>query len=40
MESQLTPLRDDVNPVIGGSIARLLLCRERKTNQPGAVRAA
>jgi thiosulfate reductase/polysulfide reductase chain A len=36
----LTPLRDDVDPVIGGSIARCLLCRVRKTNQPGAVRAA
>jgi anaerobic selenocysteine-containing dehydrogenase len=36
----LTPLRDDVDPVIGGSIARCLLCRVRKTNQPGAARAA
>jgi anaerobic selenocysteine-containing dehydrogenase len=30
----LTPLRDDVDPVIGGSIARCLLCRVRKTNEP------
>ena len=36
----LTPLRDDVDPVIGGSIARCLLCRIRKTNQPGDARAA
>ena len=36
----LTPLRDDVDPVIGGSIARCLLCRVRKTNQPVAARAA
>lgn len=36
----LTPLRDDVDPVIGGSIARCLLCRIRKTNQPGDLRAA
>jgi anaerobic selenocysteine-containing dehydrogenase len=36
----LTPLRDDVDPVIGGSIARCLLCRIRKTNQPGEARAA
>ena len=36
----LTPLRDDVDPVIGGSIARCILCRVRKTNQPGATIAA
>ncbi len=36
----LTPLRDDVDPVIGGSIARCLICRVRKTNRPGAARAA
>ena len=29
----LTPLRDDVDPVVGGSIARCILCRVRKTNQ-------
>jgi anaerobic selenocysteine-containing dehydrogenase len=26
----LTPLRDDVDPVIGGSIARCILCRVRR----------
>ncbi len=36
----LTPLRDDVDPVIGGSIARCILCRVRKTNQPVATIAA
>jgi anaerobic selenocysteine-containing dehydrogenase len=35
----LTPLRDDVDPVIGGSIARCILCRVRKTNQIGAMAA-
>ncbi len=29
----LTPLRDDVDPVIGGSTARALLCRLRKIEQ-------
>jgi len=29
----LTPLRDDLDPVLGGSIARCLLCRVRKTNE-------
>jgi len=28
----LTPLRDDVDPVVGGSIARCILCRVRKTS--------
>jgi hypothetical protein len=36
----LTPLRDDVDPVTGCLIARCLLCRIRKTNQPGDARAA
>ena len=30
----LTPLRDDVDPIIGGSIARCILCRVSKTDQP------
>ena len=30
----LTPLRDDVDPVIGGSIARCILCRVRKADSP------
>ena len=32
----LTPLWDDVDPVIGGSIARCILCRVRKTESPVA----
>ena len=35
----LTPLRDDVDPVVGGSIARCILCRvskERETIKPAA----
>ena len=28
----LTPLRDDLDPVVGGSIARCILCRVRKTS--------
>lgn len=34
----LTPLRDDVDPVLGGSIARCILCRVRKLE--AAVKAA
>jgi anaerobic selenocysteine-containing dehydrogenase len=30
----LTPLRDDVDPVIGGSIARCILCRVRRDVSP------
>jgi anaerobic selenocysteine-containing dehydrogenase len=30
----LTPLRDDVDPVIGGSIARCILCRVRPGKRP------
>ena len=33
----LTPLRDDVDPIIGGSVARSLLCRITKTEPPGSV---
>ena len=29
----LTPLRDDVDPVIGGSIARCILCRVSKERE-------
>ena len=36
----LTPLRDDVDPVVGGSIARCLLARVRKTNAVPAQAAA
>jgi anaerobic selenocysteine-containing dehydrogenase len=30
----LTPLRDDVDPIVGGSIARCILCRVRKMSEP------
>ena len=30
---RITPLRDDVDPVIGGSIARCILCRVHKTDK-------
>lgn len=36
----LTPLRDDLDPVIGGSVARCILCRVRKTNRFGVKEAA
>ncbi len=37
----LTPLRDDLDPVMGGSTARCLLCRIRKSNfRPAAMQAA
>ena len=29
----LTPLRDDVDPVVGGSIARCILCRVRRLEE-------
>lgn len=32
----LTPLRDDVDPILGGSIARCILCRVRKVPAAGA----
>ena len=36
----LTPLRDDVDPIMGGSIARCILCRVSKlTEAPSAVAA-
>ena len=36
----LTPLRDDLDPVVGGSIARCLLCRVRKAQESVAKAAA
>lgn len=36
----LTPLRDDVDPIIGGSVARCILCRVRKTNAETPAQAA
>ncbi len=29
----LTPLRDDLDPVVGGSIARCILCRVSKVRE-------
>ena len=34
----LTPLRDDVDPICGGSVARCLLCRVEKCEPPEAAR--
>ena len=36
----LTPLRDDVDPVVGGSVARCLLCRVRKVSAAAMPTAA
>lgn len=35
----LTPLRDDLDPVMGGSTARCILCRIAKVAAPEAVMA-
>ena len=36
----LTPLRDDVDPVLGGSVARCLLCRVEKIAAPAEIQPA
>ena len=36
----LTPLRDDLDPIIGGSVARCLLCRIKKVEEEVKLRAA
>ncbi len=36
----LTPLRDDLDPIIGGSVARCLLCRIKKVEEDVKLRAA